>query len=80
DQAEAGRKGRGGLIAAGLVVVILAAAGGAGWYFATQPGRQQPQVAAQRPPAPAAPAPAVPDGERPKITDRVGGDAPAPVV
>uniref|UniRef100_UPI001953AE9D hypothetical protein n=1 Tax=Raoultella ornithinolytica TaxID=54291 RepID=UPI001953AE9D len=37
DQAEAGRKGRGGLIAAGLVVVILAAAGGAGWYFATQP-------------------------------------------
>lgn len=79
DEVEPGRKGRGGLIAAGLVLLILAAAGGVGWYFATQPARQQPQVAAQRPPVPVAPSPPAAEGERPKITDRVGGETPAPV-
>ncbi|QCK88426.1 hypothetical protein E8L99_23035 [Phreatobacter aquaticus] len=81
------RKGRGGLIALVALLVLLGGAGAVGWYVATyHPERLPPQLTAQRPavvpPTPApAPAPVPPaDPDRPKLTDRVGGDAaPAPV-
>ena len=77
DEVEPPRKGRGGMIAAGIVLVILAGAAAAGWYFATQSDRTPGQATGPRPTPPAQPA-APQDGERPKITDRVGGDQPAP--
>ena len=77
DEVEPPRKGRGGMIAAGIVLVILAGAAAVGWYFATQPSRTPSPAAGQRPAAPTQPAP--PEGERPKTTDRVGGETPPPV-
>lgn len=79
---EAPRKGKGGLIAIVLVLILLGGAGGLGWYVAnTYPDRMPFSTArAPNPPATPAPAPAAraPDADRPKSTDRVGGD-PAPV-
>jgi hypothetical protein len=81
-------KGRGGLVALVVVLLLLGGAGAVGWYVATyHPEQLPPQLTAQRltaapPAAVPAPAPVVPpvDPERPKLTDRVGGDAaPAPV-
>ncbi|MGU9981713.1 hypothetical protein ACJ4V0_16890 [Phreatobacter sp. HK31-P] len=75
------RKGGGGAIAIVLVLLLLAGAGGLGWYVANNHPDRLPFSTARAPtpgPAPApAPVPAA-DPERPKATDRVGGDTPAP--
>ncbi|MBY0362905.1 MAG: hypothetical protein K2X45_13455 [Phreatobacter sp.] len=78
DDAKPTRKG-GGVIAIVLVLLLLAGAGGLGWYVANNHPDRMP-FATARPPATApaavpAPAPAA-DPERPKATDRVGGDTP----
>jgi hypothetical protein len=83
DEDKPARKGGGGAIAIVLVLLLLAGAGGLGWYVANNHPERLPFSTARAPdpaptPAPApAPAPAA-DPERPKATDRVGGDTPAP--
>ncbi len=80
---EAPRKGKGGLIAIVLVLILLGGAGALGWYVANTYPDRMPFATARAPTPPATPAPApaprAPDADRPKSTDRVGGDpAPAP--
>lgn len=83
EEEKPARKGGGGAIAIVLVLLLLAGAGGLGWYVANNHPERLPFSTARAPdpaptPAPApVPAPAA-DPERPKATDRVGGDTPAP--
>jgi hypothetical protein len=81
DEEKPARKG-GGVIAIVLVLLLLGGAGALGWYVASNHPDRLPFATARAPattPAPApTPAPAA-DPERPKATDRVGGDTPAPV-
>jgi hypothetical protein len=88
DEEEAPqRRGRGGFVAILIVLLMLASAGGLGWYVAVNhPDRLPEQLRniATAPPAAQAPAPAPTaasppsDPDRPKISDRVGGETPAP--
>lgn len=76
DAEPAPRKGRGGVIALIIVVAMLGGAGALGWYVATNHPERLPAALAPRPSTPApAPAPAG-EPERPKISDRVGGETP----
>ncbi|MDP2802694.1 MAG: hypothetical protein Q8O26_12505 [Phreatobacter sp.] len=82
DEAKPARKG-GGVIAIVLVLLLLTGAGGLGWYVANNHPDRLPFATARAPATAPAPAPAVApvpaaEPERPKATDRVGGDTPAP--
>ncbi|WP_296577907.1 hypothetical protein [Phreatobacter sp.] len=77
DDAKPARKS-GGAIAIVLVMLLLAGAGGLGWYVANNHPDRMPFATAQAPAPVAVPVPApAGDPERPKATDRVGGDTPA---
>ncbi|WP_181313733.1 hypothetical protein [Phreatobacter cathodiphilus] len=83
DEEKPARKG-GGAIAIVLVLLLLGGAGALGWYVASNHPDRLPFGTARAPATPPAPAPAsapapAADPDRPKATDRVGGDTSAPV-